>query len=75
MGYGFHEDGFTHGLKAAMALADDDDQSRVQLPFEIRAPDRSVERVWVAHLFQLFEGVRRLLSFVLFSVLFFGWST
>lgn len=93
MGYGFHEDGFTHGLKAAIQLAttstdtaaSTDGQGKksvrfaessegVHLPFEIRAPDRSVDRVWLADVFEVLERARRLLSFFLFSVLFFGWS-
>lgn len=76
MGYGFHEDGFTHGLKAAIQLAESAPSSKqgVQLPFELRPPDRRVQRIWVADVFDVLERARRLLSFILFSLLFFGWS-
>ena len=52
MGYGFHEDGFTAGLKAALSLGG------VRLPFEIQPANRRVEAVWTADLFDWLESVR-----------------
>ncbi|KAI8986057.1 FAD/NAD(P)-binding domain-containing protein [Trametes punicea] len=51
--YGFHEDGFTSGLRAAAALVGPD----VKLPFAIMDADRrpSASAVWLARAFDLFE--------------------
>jgi len=63
MGYGFHEDGFTAGLKAAVALGG------VKLPFDIRPPDRTVTVLWVADVFDVIERIRRLIpSFLVVSL-------
>jgi predicted NAD/FAD-binding protein len=64
MGYGFHEDGFTAGLRAAIALGD------VKLPFEIGLSDRRVTALWTADVFDVLEAVRRLVSSFLVAVLF-----
>ena len=52
--YGFHEDGFTSGLRAAAALAG----PSAKLPFEIVAVDRppNATAVLLARWFDLFEG-------------------
>jgi hypothetical protein len=63
MGYGFHEDGFTSGLRAALAIGD------VKLPFEIRGPDRRVEALYMADIFDQLEHIRRVLSGMLFALL------
>jgi predicted NAD/FAD-binding protein len=63
MGYGFHEDGFTSGLRAALAIGD------VKLPFEIRGPDRRVEALYMADIFDQLEYIRRVLSGMLFALL------
>ena len=59
---GFHEDGFRTGLQAALALGD------VKLPFEIRPPDRRVEALWMADLFDALERIRRMFSGFLVAV-------
>lgn len=64
MGYGFHEDGFTTGIKAAVALGD------VKLPFDIRPPDRRVTALWTADVFDVLERVRRMVSSFLVALLF-----
>jgi len=51
LGYGFHEDGFTSGLRAVVDHIDG-----ITLPFEIRYPDREPQAVWVATFFDFFEG-------------------
>lgn len=63
LGYGFHEDGFSSGLKAALALGD------VSLPFELRPPDRRVTHLWLADVFNTLEGIRQFLVSV-FGILF-----
>jgi len=65
MGYGFHEDGFTAGLKAAVALGG------VKLPFEILPADRRVEALWTADLFDVLERVRLFLAWLVFGL--FAW--
>nr|VWP01065.1 Multicopper oxidase GIP1 (EC (Aurofusarin biosynthesis cluster protein GIP1) (Gibberella pigment protein 1) (Laccase-1) [Ganoderma boninense] len=52
--YGFHEDGFTSGLRAAAALAG----PSANLPFEIASLDRPPDEtaVRLAHYFDVFEG-------------------
>lgn len=52
--YGFHEDGFTSGLRAAAALA----EPSAKLPFKIVSADRPPDRaaVRLARWFDLFEG-------------------
>ncbi|KIM25747.1 hypothetical protein M408DRAFT_330955 [Serendipita vermifera MAFF 305830] len=62
MGYGFHEDGFTMGLKAAVALGG------VQLPFEILPANRRVNAVWTANLFDILERIRLFLVWLLFGM-------
>ncbi|KAF4577280.1 hypothetical protein EYR36_005267 [Pleurotus pulmonarius] len=59
LGYGFHEDGFTSGLRAAVAF------DGVKIPFEILEPDRAPEDAKISYVFDLLEasGLRRLLGF------------
>lgn len=59
LGYGFHEDGFTSGLRAAAAL------DGVKMPFNILEPDRDPEEAKFSYVFDLLEvsGLRRLLEF------------
>ncbi|EJC98838.1 FAD/NAD-binding domain-containing protein [Fomitiporia mediterranea MF3/22] len=49
--YGFHEDGFTSGLRAASKYLGD-----VRLPFEIRDPDRDIKYIWLSVFFEMIEG-------------------
>ncbi len=69
--YGFHEDGFTSGLRAAF-----EHLGGVQPPFPIRDPDRHLPGLWTAFLFDFIEtsGLRTvtlfLLSLVLSAILF-----
>lgn len=63
MGYGFHEDGFTMGLKAAVSLGG------VKLPFEILPANRRVESVWTADLFDVLERIRLFFAWIIFSIL------
>lgn len=49
--YGFHEDGFTSGLRAAADHIPD-----IDLPFDIQDPDRTPEHLWIATVFEFFEG-------------------
>ncbi|PVF94659.1 FAD/NAD(P)-binding domain-containing protein, partial [Serendipita vermifera] len=63
MGYGFHEDGFTSGLKAAVNLGG------VTLPFEILPADRRVESVWMADVFDVLEKVRVWMAVVVYWIL------
>ncbi|KAH7923353.1 FAD/NAD(P)-binding domain-containing protein [Leucogyrophana mollusca] len=55
LGYGFHEDGFTSGLRAVSEHIDG-----VHMPFDIVNPDREPRAVLIAHFFDFFEstGVR-----------------
>ncbi|EIN12794.1 FAD/NAD(P)-binding domain-containing protein [Punctularia strigosozonata HHB-11173 SS5] len=48
--YGFHEDGFTSGLRAAA-----DHIPAVQAPFGIKSPDRDPDMLWLPIFFHLFE--------------------
>jgi len=56
--YGFHEDGFTSGLRAATAIIDEDRRSRVQMPFVILDADRTADArtLLLAPLFDILEG-------------------
>jgi hypothetical protein len=62
LGYGFHEDGFTSGLRAVA-----DHVPSVALPFDIEYPDRQPAQVWVASFFDVLEssGARALLGVLL----------
>jgi hypothetical protein len=62
LGYGFHEDGFTSGLRAVV-----DNIDNVNLPFEIRYPDREPATLWAGYFFDAFEGFhcRALLGVIL----------
>ncbi|KAF8318513.1 FAD/NAD-binding domain-containing protein [Clavulina sp. PMI_390] len=63
--YGFHEDGFTSGVKAAQ------DYIGCQIPFELRSPDRQAaygrQEIAIDYTMQILENLRRILSFTLFS--------
>jgi len=63
MGYGFHEDGFTSGLRAAVRLGG------VKLPFQIRPADRHIDSLWVADIFDVLEGIRLFIAWILFGIL------
>jgi len=67
MGYGFHEDGFTSGLRAAMSVGG------VKLPFIIRSPNREVQGLWVTDMFDVLERVRKWLASLLFTFLLIIW--
>ncbi|OJT09895.1 hypothetical protein TRAPUB_13638 [Trametes pubescens] len=56
--YGFHEDGFTSGLRAAAALLPSSSSSPSTLPFKIVDADRrpSARVVWLARAFAAFEA-------------------
>ncbi|KAF8527479.1 FAD/NAD(P)-binding domain-containing protein [Hysterangium stoloniferum] len=64
--FGFHEDGFTSGLRAATASP-----LSAKVPFGIRYPNRSPGSLWPAYIFDLveFSGIRRLLAFILVAAL------
>lgn len=64
LGYGFHEDGFTSGLKAATSLGG------VSLPFVLQPPDRRVTHEWLASVFDILELVRKLIAYVFIGILF-----
>ena len=51
LSYGFHEDGFTSGLRAVV-----DNIPSVRPPFEIRYPDREPAAVWIASVFDILEA-------------------
>lgn len=59
LGYGFHEDGFTSGLRAVAHHI-----YGVQLPFEITLPNRPVREVYAARVFDVLEwsGARNVLG-------------
>ncbi|KIK92424.1 hypothetical protein PAXRUDRAFT_829965 [Paxillus rubicundulus Ve08.2h10] len=67
LGYGFHEDGFTSGLRAVAEHIDG-----VRLPFAIASADWIPRAVFVAHVFDFFEwsGIRSMLGKVLSFTLF-----
>ncbi|KDN40578.1 hypothetical protein RSAG8_08050, partial [Rhizoctonia solani AG-8 WAC10335] len=69
--YGFHEDGFTSGLRAAESIPIPG--LTVQLPFSIASPDRAigsaVTRKLGENLFAMAESVRRMISFVVWWAL------
>lgn len=56
--YGFHEDGFTSGLRAATAIIDVDGHKAVRMPFEILDADRTAnaKKLPLASLFDALEG-------------------
>ncbi|KAG1735192.1 hypothetical protein EDB19DRAFT_1896310 [Suillus lakei] len=66
LGYGFHEDGFTSGLRAVAEHIDG-----VQLPFEIAGADREPCAVFVAPLFGFLEAtsIRAIVGIALSLVL------
>ncbi|PSR70462.1 hypothetical protein PHLCEN_2v13613 [Hermanssonia centrifuga] len=66
LNYGFHEDGFTSGLRAALALQAPDSND-IRVPFEVLDADREPQPVLVSVLFDVLEGtgMRRLLGNVL----------
>jgi len=47
--YGFHEDGFTTGMRAAV------EHLGVKAPFEIEDPDRTPSGIWVGYVFDALE--------------------
>ncbi|KZS93203.1 FAD/NAD(P)-binding domain-containing protein, partial [Sistotremastrum niveocremeum HHB9708] len=61
LAYGFHEDGFTSGLRVAQ------DHLNAKPPFPIQYPDRDPGPVWPARLFELLElwGISKVLFLVL----------
>lgn len=63
--YGFHEDGFTSGLRAAV------EHLGVRPPFPIRDPDRHLPDLWTAFVFDFIEGsgLRTVSLFILSLVL------
>ncbi|CUA77693.1 hypothetical protein RSOLAG22IIIB_06730 [Rhizoctonia solani] len=69
--YGFHEDGFTSGLRAATSIPIPG--LKVQLPFSIASPDRAsgsvVTRKLGEKLFVMAESVRCVISFVVWWAL------
>lgn len=48
--YGFHEDGFTSGLKAVVGSLPD-----VKVPYDIQYADREPEVPWISHVFHLLQ--------------------
>ena len=64
--YGFHEDGFTSGMRAVV------DHLGVLPPFEINDPDRQVTHLWLSDLFELIEktGLRSLAGVFMTCILF-----
>ncbi|KIJ64659.1 hypothetical protein HYDPIDRAFT_181869 [Hydnomerulius pinastri MD-312] len=70
LGYGFHEDGFTSGLRAVAEHI-----GGVQVPFEIASADRAPRAVFMAHVFDFLEssGIRGVLGKVLsFTLILIG---
>ncbi|PVF92011.1 hypothetical protein CPB86DRAFT_251256 [Serendipita vermifera] len=63
MGYGFHEDRFTSGLKAAVNLGG------ATLPFEILPADRRVGSVWMADVFDVLEKVTVWMAVMVYWIL------
>jgi hypothetical protein len=59
--YGFHEDGFTSGMRAVVDHIPD-----IQLPFAIQSPDREPDMLWLIPFFDLFErsGVKPIIATV-----------
>lgn len=66
LNYGFHEDGFTAGLRAAMAVG-----GRISPPFDIQEADREPRLVLIASVFDFMEwtGIRKVGGNVLGYVL------
>jgi len=62
LSYGFHEDGFTAGLRAVVDAIPD-----VEPPFKIQYPDRQPQPVGIARFFDFLEtgGRRRVIGAVL----------
>jgi hypothetical protein len=62
MSYGFHEDGFTAGLRAVVDAIPD-----VEPPFKIQYPDRQPRAVAIARVFDFLEtgGRRRVIGTML----------
>ncbi|CAE6531095.1 unnamed protein product [Rhizoctonia solani] len=69
--YGFHEDGFASGLRAAASLPIPG--LKLQLPFSIASPDRAsgsaTTRMLGENLFVMAESVRCMMSFVVWWAL------
>lgn len=63
--YGFHEDGFTSGLRAVA------DHLGVKPPFDIADPDRAPGGLWAGYVFDVLEasGMRIFAGFLLSAVL------
>jgi hypothetical protein len=49
--YGFHEDGFTSGMRAVV------EHLGVTPPFPIREPDLEVKHIWAGYIFDFLEGI------------------
>ena len=68
---GFHEDGFTSGVRLAS------EYFGARLPFDIRSPDRpaalSLTQVAAECVMRLLEPIRRVFAFFLFSILLGLW--
>ena len=63
--YGFHEDGFTSGLRAVV------EHLGVRPTFAIRDPDRQLPSLWTAFVFDFIEGsgLRTIAMFALSLIL------
>lgn len=60
--YGFHEDGFTSGLRAVV-----DNVPDVNTPYDIQYADANPETLWIAHVFDCLErsGIRLCIGVVM----------
>ncbi|KAJ1301430.1 hypothetical protein OPQ81_008688 [Rhizoctonia solani] len=69
--YGFHEDGFTSGLRAAVSIPTPG--LNIKLPFPIASPDRAsgsmIARKLGEHVFATAESIRYIISFVVWWAL------